>query len=109
MVRPKHTRRDMNHARIVQELRDLGAYVADCADVGGEVPDLFVCWRGICRPVEVKQRGKERDLTEGEANCKWRTARAHTPLLVVTCIEDVLNAWAKLMKEGRQPCDDESF
>lgn len=71
-ARPKHTKRDANHAQIVKDLRDLGFCVQDTADLGGKVLDLFVGgWRATWVTwqwvhVEVKPPGKRSNLTEGE-------------------------------------------
>ena len=57
--RPRYTKRDANQQEIVDDLRRLGFYVLDLADVGGRVLDIFVCgpdvhweWRWLA--VEVK-------------------------------------------------------
>ena len=93
MIRPRRTKRDANQGEVVDGLRALGASVWDLADVGGTAADLMVCWRGRCRWVEVKQPGKERDLTDGERDCLWLCAQVGVTMIVATCVEDVISAW----------------
>lgn len=92
-MRPKHTQRDLNHAQIRDELRQLGAVVWDLADVGGEVFDLLVCWRGRCLPVEVKQLGSESDLTEDEEGSIRRLSLVGVEVIIATNPEDVIERW----------------
>lgn len=98
-ARPKHTKRDANHAQMVKELRDLGFCVLDTADLGGMVLDLFVGgWRGPgplhgewqWLHVEVKPPGKRYNLTEGEREffAKWGCL----PAIVAEHTTDVI-AW----------------
>ena len=90
MPRPKRTRRDTNQGQLVEDLRTIGAYVQDTADLGGEVLDLLVCYRSHCIPVEVKQPGCERDLTDDEREA-MRTMNAHGVIpFIVTSVEDFL-------------------
>lgn len=91
MSRPKHTRRDANHAEIVKDLNDLGAHVIDCADLGGEVLDLVVCWRGICLPVEIKSKDGKLTIGERVGIAKLRTVGVEA--LVVYSMEDFLDQW----------------
>ena len=93
MNRPKRTRRDLDQKRIVRDLSQLGAYVWDLADVGGEILDLLVFWRGRARPVEVKRPGHERDLTDGEREGIERLALAGCDAIIATSAEDVVRAW----------------
>ena len=91
--RPRRTRKDRNQAQIVRELRSLGAVVWDLADMGGEVLDLLVCWRGKCLPVEIKRPGCEEDLTHGEIVALLELGSVGVEALVATCTEDVLQAF----------------
>ena len=60
-----HGRRDSTHAEVRQELRDLGASVADTGDAGRDFPDLVVGLAGATFLVEVKApRGK---LSDGQS------------------------------------------
>ena len=94
MSRPHwYTRRDRNQSAIVRDLQRLGAYIWDTSPLGGEVLDLIVHWRGQSRPVEVKRRGCEGDLTEGERNAIERLRLAGVEPIIATCAEDVVEAW----------------
>jgi hypothetical protein len=92
MPRPKHTKRDANHAQIVQELTQLGAVVWDLADLGGEVLDIIVFWRGQARPVEIKSTDTE-DLTEKELHSIQRLQLVGVQPVVATRTEDILDQW----------------
>lgn len=90
MVRPRHTKKDKNHKKIVQQCRELGMVVWDTADLGGEVLDTVVFWRGRGIPVEIKRVGKESDLTEKERTGIERLQAVGVKPIVATCIEDIL-------------------
>jgi hypothetical protein len=92
MPRPKHTKRDANHTQIVQELTQLGAVVWDLADLGGEVLDIIVFWRGQARPVEIKSTDTE-DLTEKELHSIQRLQLVGVQPVVATRTEDILDQW----------------
>jgi hypothetical protein len=68
----RHGRRDGTHAEIRQELRDLGASVADTGDVGSDFPDLVVGFAGSTFLVEAKSAKGE--LSEGQTEFArdWR-------------------------------------
>ena len=93
--RPRYTRRDANQPDIVDDLRGLGFYVLDLADVGGDALDIFVCghiggseWRWLA--VEIKTpTGK---LTDNQKQFfeMWPDA----PAIVAQCTEDVLTWYA---------------
>jgi len=99
MGRPKHTRRDENHAEVRDGLRELGLIVWDLADVGGEVLDLLACGWGYCVPVEVKPPGKEDDLTDGERGSIEELKRWGIPVVVATSVDDVLAVFEELLGE----------
>ena len=95
-MRPKRTKRDSNHAEIRDGLRQLGAIVWDIADLGGDILDLLVFWRGRCIPVEVKPLGREGDLTEGERESIEMLRVVGIEAVVATCVEDVIEAFKAL-------------
>ena len=69
-----HGRRDGTHADVRQELRDLGASVADTADLGHDFPDLVAGVAGATFLIEAKSaKGK---LTDGQSDFakEWRGA-----------------------------------
>jgi hypothetical protein len=91
MVRPKHTKKDKTHKDLVKDCRDLGMVVWDLADLGGEVLDLMVFWRGKALPVEVKSpKGK---LTEKEQDSIEKLRAIGVEPVIATCVEDVLKAF----------------
>jgi hypothetical protein len=83
----------VNQPEIVRDLQKLGAVVWDLADHGGEVLDLLVCWRGQCRPVEVKQPGCKDDLTADERESIRLLECVGVEAIVATCAEDVIERW----------------
>ena len=92
-ARPRYTKRDANQPEIVDDLRGLGFYVLDLADVGGRVLDLFVCghiggseWRWLA--VEVKTSAGRLTIKQKEFFERWPDA----PAIVAQATEDVL-AW----------------
>ena len=94
--RPKHTKPDANQAQIVADLRDLGAVVWILADLGGEVLDLMVFWRGLAIPVEVKRSGCEHIITDGEHESMVALEGVGIPYAIATCAEDVLRVFEEL-------------
>ena len=94
MIRPKHTKRDRNHAQIVQDLKALGMVVWDLADLGGHVLDILVFFRGKCLPVEIKSPGGE--LTASERASIEELRAVGVEAIVATCAEDVVEKWSKL-------------
>lgn len=94
MARPHRVvRTDENQAEIVADLQRLGAIVWRLSDLGGEVLDLLVCWRGKCLPVEVKTSDTEADLTEGERDSIRALSLVGVEAIVATCAEDVIGAF----------------
>lgn len=93
-TRPKRTKKDANQLQIVHDLIALGAVVWDCANVGGEVLDLIVFWRGLAIPVEIKALGKLEDLTDGEREGIRKLRLVGVEPVVATCTED----WCRLLK-----------
>lgn len=74
-----HGRRDSTHKEIREELRDLGASVADTGDLGRDFPDLVVGVAGSTFLVEAKAaKGK---LSDGQSEFA-RTWRG-TPVVVI--------------------------
>lgn len=96
MSRPKHTRRDANHATTLSDCRAYGMVVWDTADIGGKVLDALVCWRGHCLPVEIKPVGKCDHLTDGEHEGIDELARVGVYAVVATRLEDILRAFKAL-------------
>lgn len=90
MTRPKHTRKDNNHATIRDKLRENGCQVVDVADLGGKCGDLVVSWRGRTIHVEVKDTGKRDDLTPGELEFMWELERVGCRLVVAETAEEVI-------------------
>ncbi len=92
-TRPKRTKKDSNQLEIVHNLERLGAVVWDCANIGGEVLDLIVFWRGQAIPVEIKAPGKLDDLTDGELEGLRQLQQVGVEAVVATCTEDVIRAF----------------
>ena len=67
--------------------------VWDLADHGKEVLDTLVFWRGKCVPVEIKQPGKESDLTYDEAKSIALLKEMRIPVIIATCVEDIIREW----------------
>lgn len=93
MNRPKRTRRDKNHHQIIAHARDLGMVVWDTADIGGEVLDTLICWRGRCLPVEIKRPGHRDALTPGERRGIAALAHVGVQAVIAESIDDVLSAF----------------
>ena len=93
MNRPLHTKRDVNHAELVQQLRQLGAVVWDTADLGGRVLDLVVFWRGQTRVVEVKSPEYRITYTESELDSFEELELVGVEAVVAVTVEDVVSAF----------------
>lgn len=84
---------DLNHGEIRDELRQLGFEVADTHSLGNGYPDLHVSKADWSCLVEIKQPGKENNLTpkEKQFHDAWQGL-----VIVATTAEDVVaeyNAW----------------
>ena len=99
MNRPKHPRRDNNQTRLIRAVEQCGVYVWDLADVGGEVLDTLMCYRGRCLPVEIKRPGYEDDLTDGERQGIEALRWVGVEPVVATCAEDVLEAFGAMVRQ----------
>ena len=62
--RPKHTRKDANHAEIVRDLRDDGYTVVDVSDLPGKRLDVFVGQEGAPVVVVCSAAGFRRYLEQ---------------------------------------------
>lgn len=94
--RPRYTKRDANQQEIVDDLRRLGFYVLDLADVGGHVLDLFVCghvgsgeWRWLA--VEVKTFAGRLTVNQKRFFEAW----PNVPAIVAQTTEDVLRWYGR--------------
>lgn len=65
-------RRDQNHTQVVAWYRELGCYVADTANLGLGLPDLFVGCAGITDPVEVKSEDGTLTPLQQHFIASWR-------------------------------------
>ena len=97
-VRPKRTRRDANHAKIVAQARALGIVVWDTADLGGEILDTVMCWRGFCLPVEIKAPGKRSKLTKGERSGIAGLAAVGVEAVIAEGVEDIVAAFDMIVE-----------
>ena len=105
MPRPKHTRKDANHAAIVNELRNCGYTVIDVSNLpaqadGAHPLDLFVLgYRHSTQQMEwlqceIKANRKAR-FTESEEQYLTRLyiierwVAVDMPILCITCADDV--------------------
>lgn len=85
---------DANHADLVRLLRDMGAYVIDCAHVGDGFPDLLVGWRGKWTLVEIKDGAKSpsrRRLTPDQIPLHAECERRGLPCVVIKDDGEALN------------------
>jgi len=93
--RPRYTRRDANQQDIVDDLRGLGFYVLDLADVGGDALDIFVCGHtsgGEWRWLAVEIKAPDGALTDNQKRFfeMWPDA----PAIVAQATKDVIKWYA---------------
>ena len=95
--RPRHTRRDTNQQEIVDDLRRLGFYVLDLADVGGRVLDLLICgrnandeWQWLA--VEIKTFAGRLTSKQRQLFAEW----PDLPAIVAQRAEDVLRWYGRI-------------
>lgn len=84
---------DANHGSVKRTFERLGAYVFDCAHVGGGFPDLVVFWRGRGIFVEVKDGSKppsDRKLRPSQLFMHAEAARCGVPVHVVTSEDEAM-------------------
>ncbi len=92
--RPKYTKKDINHADIVAQCRELGMVVWDTADAGGEILDIIVFWKGKTLPVEIKSPGGT--LTKDEKISLEKLEACGIKAIVAYSIEDILDAYNEM-------------
>ena len=102
-MRPKHTRRDANHAKIVADLRAADCVVVDVADLPShtlDAPlDLFVLAPDRSRWVQVEVKpGLDSPFTLSERVYlkrlnRWPPEEASTVPVIVACSAKRVLAW----------------
>lgn len=99
--RPRYTKHDANQQEIVDDLRRLGFFVLDLADVGGRVLDLFVCghvggseWLWLA--VEIKTSAGRLTAKQKEFFETW----PDVPAIVAQTTEDVLMWYTRAREEA---------
>lgn len=98
-IRPRHTKKDLNHAAILGECRALGMVAWDLADLGNEILDCIVFWRGMSLVVEIKSPGKEKNLTAGEAEGIRKLNAVGVYPVVVSCTEDIVARFKEMEEQ----------
>lgn len=93
MYRPKRTKKDKNHKKIVKDCREKGMVVWDVADLGGKVLDIIVFWQGKALPVEIKSKGNAENLTEGELEGIADLEKVGMSYVIATKAEDIIAAF----------------
>jgi phage-related minor tail protein len=104
-----HGRRDSTHAEIRDELRALGASVADTADLGHDFPDLVVGVAGATFLVEAKAaKGK---LSDGQSKFAetWRGAPVVVLRSKVEAREWVIRTRHERLRESRNAAQSRSL
>lgn len=62
---------DLNHAQIINGLRQAGIAAHSIASVGDGIPDILAGYRGICVVLEVKRFKEEPTQKEREFAERW--------------------------------------
>lgn len=100
----RHGRRDSTHAEIREELRALGATVADTGDLGRDFPDLVAGFCGASFLVEAKAAKGELSDGQSEFARAWRGS----PVVVLRSREQArewyLRTRHELTRSRSQPC-----
>lgn len=94
----KHGRRDANHQDVVGWYRSLGAYVADTADLGLGLPDLFVGVAGVTDPVEIKSEDGTLTPAQQTFVAAWRGSR----VWIVRTFDDVVAHNGDMRRRARR-------
>lgn len=97
-MKQRYAHLDANHGEVKGWYADLGCSVADTADAGLGVPDLFVGCAGICDPVEVK--GEDGKLSKRQETfiAAWRGP----PVRVVRTREEVIEHVMHMRSRARR-------
>ena len=88
IARPKYTKKDKNHAEIVSQCKELGMVVWDTADLGGEILDIIIMWKGKIAIVEIKSPGGR--LTKNEKISINKLKDVGIDVIVAYGLEDIL-------------------
>jgi len=96
VTRPRHTRKDSTHRALLENARALGMVAWDTSDIGGQVLDCILFWRGMALPVEIKARGHEHDFTAGEIEGMRALSSVGIQPAVAVTIDDVLSAFERM-------------
>ena len=87
-------RTDLNHAQVINGLRQAGMAAHSIASVGDGVPDILVGFRGICVVLEVKRYKEEPNQKEKDFAARWPG-----PYAIVNTPEEAILAVEKHARE----------
>lgn len=99
MYRPKRTRKDKNHKKIVEKCRERGIVIWDTSDLGGKVLDIVAFYNGKIIPIEIKSRGNKDNLTSGERAGIDELQSVGIYPIIATTAEDIFEAFEERNKE----------
>ena len=91
-------RTDANHKDIVTELRTFGFIVKDTSAVGRGFPDILVAKDRKAIGVEIKDKGKRKQVTDFEIEMRvwWRELGMN--YIVAESTEEILKAFKEMKK-----------
>lgn len=98
-------RKDANHKEIVDALLAVGCSVIDMSKLGGGVPDIAACWRGVWYVMEIKNP-KTGYGRKGMNSRQKEWAAAHpAPVHVVKSVDEALQAIGAVAVPSRYALD----
>lgn len=93
----RHAKRtDDNQKALVSELRAHGFFVRVTSNVGQGFPDLLVSKDRVALGVEVKDKGKRRDVTDAEVEMMVWWECLGMKYIVAETAGEVVDAWKEL-------------
>jgi hypothetical protein len=97
-MKQRYAKLDANHGQVKQWYLDLGCSVADTADAGLGVPDLFVAAAGTIDAVEVKTPDGELLPSQIKFIESWRGP----PVAIVRTQDDVIAHVTDMRRRARR-------
>ncbi len=89
---------DENQKQIVSELRSYGFIVNITSHIGNGFPDILIAKDRKALGVEIKVKGKRKDLTDDEITMMTWWVELGMKYVVAETTEEILKEWKELKK-----------
>lgn len=93
----KNAKKDLNHDEVCGAFRELGCFVLDLYAVGNGLPDIFVEFRKIWHPVEIKSNTHygRKGLNRSQMEMHLRTSESFRIARSAEDARRLVKAWSE--------------